>query len=611
MLDKRWIPAAVHLLGLCLSSCLFSVTAAAQDAAPAFTEVLDIELVNVEVWVTDRKGEPVHGLSVDDFRLFEDGDPVEVEFFAEVGAPAPTPRRQPAPGRTEWVEDPAAPTLDVPPTLVVYLDEARLQIVSRRRVSEDVRSFLAEGNVPEDRVLVLRHRAKGLEVMVPLGSTFAEVDAALVRLVEEGPPGSSIDQARRLTYSRLRAMWDQSRQLASGTNAGISGRAGNANVSGGASACDSFISPASNEVQVYAAESLQRIADSLSSLAEAASLLAGVDGAKTMLYLSDGLETDPALEMVSFIEALCPNVRLQRPNMARRDDLSRAFLALTSHANANRVTIYSMQASGLTPSYLGVAEQETISTNGANKVFDDQVRFNQRDGLLELALETGGRAIYNQNNLSDELVQMGREMRSYYSLAYTPPAAGDGLEHKVEVKLDGDTRAALRETLGRGIELRHRRAYRDKSSEQRTVERLQTTSRLGVIKNVHGARLGAGTLREGAEGKKAKYTLPLHILVPANRVTFLPGASGSAARLRVHISSTDADGRLIEFRQKSFRFDPPPAAGDDTDQLLDLAVEVELADGMHVVAAAVRDEASGETSYLATSLEVGAPSGGE
>ncbi len=55
--------------------------------APAFTEVVDVELVNVEAWVNDRKGRSVTGLAVDDFEVFEDGEQVAITHFAEVASP--------------------------------------------------------------------------------------------------------------------------------------------------------------------------------------------------------------------------------------------------------------------------------------------------------------------------------------------------------------------------------------------------------------------------------------------------------------------------------------------------------------------------------------------
>ncbi len=58
--------------------------ARAQDTERlSFSEVVDVQLVNVEVWVSDRQGRPVVGLGPEDFEVREDGKPVTVDFFSE------------------------------------------------------------------------------------------------------------------------------------------------------------------------------------------------------------------------------------------------------------------------------------------------------------------------------------------------------------------------------------------------------------------------------------------------------------------------------------------------------------------------------------------------
>lgn len=50
---------------------------------PAFTEVIEVRVVEVEVVVTDAEGERVHGLERDDFRLLVSGREVPIEYFDE------------------------------------------------------------------------------------------------------------------------------------------------------------------------------------------------------------------------------------------------------------------------------------------------------------------------------------------------------------------------------------------------------------------------------------------------------------------------------------------------------------------------------------------------
>ena len=46
-----------------------------------FSGTTDVNVVNVDVVVTDKQGKPVSGLGVDDFQLFENGKPVEISNF--------------------------------------------------------------------------------------------------------------------------------------------------------------------------------------------------------------------------------------------------------------------------------------------------------------------------------------------------------------------------------------------------------------------------------------------------------------------------------------------------------------------------------------------------
>ena len=49
-----------------------------------FGETVEVRVTNVDAIVTDKNGEPVTGLTKDDFLVFEDGTPQQITHFAEV-----------------------------------------------------------------------------------------------------------------------------------------------------------------------------------------------------------------------------------------------------------------------------------------------------------------------------------------------------------------------------------------------------------------------------------------------------------------------------------------------------------------------------------------------
>jgi Ca-activated chloride channel family protein len=62
-----------------------AVVAAAQDPTPVFRSQVEVVLLNVTV--TDPKGRLVPGLQQEDFTVFEDGTPQRVTFFASGDVP--------------------------------------------------------------------------------------------------------------------------------------------------------------------------------------------------------------------------------------------------------------------------------------------------------------------------------------------------------------------------------------------------------------------------------------------------------------------------------------------------------------------------------------------
>ena len=76
----------------------------------AFSEVIDVRVLNLEVAVTDKDGQHIEGLTPDDFRLTVDGNVVPIEYFGEIrhGLATVTPEGG------QRSDAPAAETLEAP-----------------------------------------------------------------------------------------------------------------------------------------------------------------------------------------------------------------------------------------------------------------------------------------------------------------------------------------------------------------------------------------------------------------------------------------------------------------------------------------------------------------
>ncbi|HEX8154352.1 MAG TPA: hypothetical protein VF698_14555, partial [Thermoanaerobaculia bacterium] len=74
-----------------VATTAFPAAAQRQPAQPApaednqkLMEVIDVRVINVDVVVTDRKGNPITGLTKDDFEILENGVPKVITNFYEV-----------------------------------------------------------------------------------------------------------------------------------------------------------------------------------------------------------------------------------------------------------------------------------------------------------------------------------------------------------------------------------------------------------------------------------------------------------------------------------------------------------------------------------------------
>jgi hypothetical protein len=80
---------------------------------PRILETVDVRVINVDVVVTDRKGNPITGLTKDDFIVLENGRPQNITNFYEVVTERPLespPRRRSAPPPTSARGNPSSPS---------------------------------------------------------------------------------------------------------------------------------------------------------------------------------------------------------------------------------------------------------------------------------------------------------------------------------------------------------------------------------------------------------------------------------------------------------------------------------------------------------------------
>ena len=586
--------AALFLLCL-LPGAIQAQPEPAPEAPSTFGETIDVRVVNVDVWVTDRDGNPVTGLAADDFEVRENGRPVELSNFFEFtdGLDASERERSAAARRDGQPPDvnrfiPAEPP---PPehrlSLMVYIDNNNLTPTDRNRLLPFLRNFLSVQLSPYDRAMLAVYDSGSFEVALPFTTEawrVAEATGEVARVI------GSRDRIESQRVDILREIDDDMVRY----NAVI------------------------ELVRDFAAQVRSEVDASIANVENAIQTMAGLPGRKAILYISNGLPMRPAEDLFRAIEerfsdsrgrwrtapqagSLFANARsIDAANAsleAYQYDLARRFDELASLANANGVTFHSVAAAGARISGMNTADLRFSSSIEFSRAA------NLEEPLLRLADRTGGRAIVNTRNFAGGFDRIASDLQNRYSLGYSPTHIERGDTHRIEVELTDEARRRY----GRRLSIRHRDSYVDKPASARMADLTLAALSMGEAANPMGVQV-APVRGPGSEARLENGDIQSRMLVaiPIGPLTLAPTADGHEARVRLWVQVIDEEGRVSEVTEHPVPVLVKEGEIEDARELSwPFAVDVVTAPGPHRVAVGVRDDLAATTSVVTFDLDAG------
>ena len=165
---------------------LAAIPGAAQDSPlpDLFSDVIDVRVVNVEVVVTDRKGNRIHGLQAGDFELIVDRRPVRIDYFTEIDdgrALAPSDK---------GVGNVPSLTADEPvgTNYLIFIDDLFAIKQRRNRVLTRLERDLARLG-PADRVAVVANDGRELTLITDWTGAREDIETALQEARKRKPHG--------------------------------------------------------------------------------------------------------------------------------------------------------------------------------------------------------------------------------------------------------------------------------------------------------------------------------------------------------------------------------------------------------------------------------------
>ena len=535
----------------------FLLGAAAHAQEPRFADELDVEVVNVDVVASGEDGAPVPDLTVEDFAVLDDGQPVRVTHFAGTNGAETAPLH-----------------------LVLLFDDAQIQPAERSSAYAGIGGQLDRLLGAADRVLVAR-LGEGLQIVQPFTSDPALLSEALKQL-ERNPPGIPSDQAAR------KAVLDEIR----------SGDAPSATALGSGTGGGREMQPNSElaaatsltSVRAYAEGRRAEVVQSLVSLDRLVSALAGLPGRKAILLVSPGFDLRPGegvyqtwLEKYRSTRAArgSGTVALERPGL----DLRSALRDLAAGASANRVAVYATSPAG------GDSGRPDPRNVGGSSIHTET---GAGESLHLLTQGTGGTAVFNLEGIERLAEGLGPDLRRHYSLAYPSPRSsspgGDGAWHPVEVRVSRP-----------GVRLRAPAGYRAKTADQQTQERAAAALLLDVSYNPLDVRVD---LAEGKRERDGSYTVPVSIKIPLSRLMLLPHGSEHEGRLAIFLLTQGDTGVASGNKLEAPVRIPNAQMVDSMGQTGAFATSVRVRPGTYRLAVAVRDDVASVESAVSLELKV-------
>lgn len=572
---RKQIPLARHLVFFLVAGLGAFSAAYPQPVPPeGFAETLEVQLVDLEVVATDGSGTPIYDLRKGDFEVFEDGRPVAISHFQPPDSSPKGPDSSGGSGETPKSSRPAGAHI------VIFVDNLNTGPARRHEIFGQLyRALKLLG--PDDRVMVVSFDG-GIDVRLPFTTNHRQVLKVLRAM--ETPVAQQL--AAGLEEERVIALLSQSVQL------------------------DTTCVMIEPLPRAHAQRVRQRVRWTIHGLVRLVSSLGGVPGHKSLVYISDGVPLVAGAEVYQHAIELCDGSlaaqglpggqdtrahdaeRIQRfdPATARVDmlsfDTTPEWQRLTAQANAQQVTFYPLQASGL-----GNLRRSSVTAGHRTTAGTETALLrNQQNSLVLMAEETGGVALLNANDFERSLQQVFKETHSTYAIAFTPLGKRTGQSHSVEVKV---TRP--------GIRLRYGKSYRLKTRDDRLLEGLFSTLFYGSGENPDRAHV---TLRADSERETDRVAIEIWVRVPLTNLTLLPEGDSHRGLFTVFVLASRPSGRTTEIRRKTFRAHLPQDRLESDGEEYTFVVSLEVQPGEHRVAVALRDELGDTTSFVRKSLRV-------
>jgi VWFA-related protein len=554
---------------------LFAVSSQSQNAPipqpnpvaapPPLVEKIDVSVVNVDVTVTDRRGQPVAGLTRNDFEILEDGKPVPItNFYAVENAQAKSDVKA---GESESEAVPPPPRYRR--KVLVLIDNLNSTAHGRNVALDQMEQFV-DKHFNEGRydwsIATVDSR---VHLVLPMTSD-RQILHDVVAEIRRG--GTRINLKSTATSNTV-----QSDPLQK-ANRSISDAAAEISTQHVSSAVlDTFDDESALKEQAMFAHS------STNAIIDAARAFGSSEGRKIILLVTGYLPlgtVSPVDRIISDNTQSIAGNHIQ--DLATGDrELSNLRERLVREANASNTSFYIISSEGLE-----APEQQEV--NRSSSAPRDRSNAVDTSPMYWLAKQTGG-AYMPGNHIDESLVDFDRRSATFYSLGYTPQHPDDQRYHRLVVRVKGHNEYQLQ--------------YRDGYSSAPTDMQITRTLRSPLGAAMQPSTMQVSLIVGDPQYRGVIAIVPLKAAMSMESLQYITDARGSRTRLHVYVSIFDSEGRNITVA-KSFA-DIAVQPNEATTGPMTITIPaLSLSKGTYKVVVAVRDELTDHVGVASSKIVV-------
>jgi VWFA-related protein len=488
----------------------------AQTPLPQLGETIDVSIVNVDVIVTDRRGNHIRGLTAADFEIRDNGAPQPITNFAEYEDKPAATATATINGKAGVESSMAAPREKR--TLVVFIERQVMPPAQANSFIASIKQLLHEAMRPGDAAAIVTFRY-AMKVEQEFTGDFTKLDASLDKLHTFFERVSEDVESENIRNEYMQELLDQDA------------------VAAGQAPVNSVILSGYDQ-RLRAFLDIRRKINTVNILVNT---MAATEGRKVILLATRRFSQYAGFEY--------SRQGLGQPSRDD-DEFNTVNLRdqLVRNANAAGVTLYAVYPQGLVDTPITNVERRTSSnpsTDMARFSRGNAILLNETAALNDVATRTGGVAGWGFTDVAKIANAMRDDLASYYSLAFKAPKKA--ATHKISVT-----------TKNRSYSVRARREFIEKTDAMQMTDRIVSS----LYQPQHVSTLPIDVQVLHITKVKNRWHIPVVLRIPAASLTTLPDDKGSSGSFRVYAAAGGLLGIMSDVYEKSQPFTIPKDATD-------------------------------------------------